>query len=359
MKRNKGITLIALVITIIVLLILAGVAISMLSGENGILKKAAEAKTKTEESQKEESTALLDMEIDSYFITNNLKYKCRNGYITGIQPGTTVERFKQELPSGYLLKAIDGTDTFTAKNNNGELIVTTGLIILNNEGEEVARTVIFGDITCSGMIEAQDTSEIGKFLINKGNYADYQIAAMDVNHDGSIDKTRANIDTEINQLTEELDQETDKEKANELLKKIEKLEDEKIKSDREMVAASVIEILEIDQYKYATNPKNMKYRTSKEVVDNYIKNIPESFKSAGYNIIVNPDDTTKYVIQGVTRGSTKVGDLKTVLPENTKITYNSTELSEDEVIGEDSKKAKYRLCTYDYIFGDVEIATFE
>ncbi len=49
MKRNKGITLIALVITIIVLLILAGVAIAMLSGENGILKKAAESKTKTEE----------------------------------------------------------------------------------------------------------------------------------------------------------------------------------------------------------------------------------------------------------------------------------------------------------------------
>ena len=44
----KGITLIALVITIIVLLILAGVAISMLSGENGILRKASNAKLYTE-----------------------------------------------------------------------------------------------------------------------------------------------------------------------------------------------------------------------------------------------------------------------------------------------------------------------
>jgi len=49
MKIQSGITLIALVITIIVLLILAGVAISMLSGENGILKQAAEAKTETDE----------------------------------------------------------------------------------------------------------------------------------------------------------------------------------------------------------------------------------------------------------------------------------------------------------------------
>ncbi|MFR8234185.1 MAG: type II secretion system protein [Clostridia bacterium] len=43
-KNEKGITIIALVITIIVLLILAGVSIAMLTGENGILKQATEAK---------------------------------------------------------------------------------------------------------------------------------------------------------------------------------------------------------------------------------------------------------------------------------------------------------------------------
>lgn len=42
-KGNKGITLIALVITIIVLLILAGVTIATLTGENGILKRASQA----------------------------------------------------------------------------------------------------------------------------------------------------------------------------------------------------------------------------------------------------------------------------------------------------------------------------
>lgn len=44
MKNNKGITLIALVITIIVLLILAGVAIAMLTGENSVLKRASDSK---------------------------------------------------------------------------------------------------------------------------------------------------------------------------------------------------------------------------------------------------------------------------------------------------------------------------
>lgn len=45
---NKGITLIALVITVIVLLILAGVTISALSGDNGILQNAGRAKEETE-----------------------------------------------------------------------------------------------------------------------------------------------------------------------------------------------------------------------------------------------------------------------------------------------------------------------
>ena len=44
-NKNKGITLIALVITIIVLLILAGVSIAMLTGENGILMQAQNAKS--------------------------------------------------------------------------------------------------------------------------------------------------------------------------------------------------------------------------------------------------------------------------------------------------------------------------
>ena len=56
MKNNdNGITLIALVVTIIVLLILAGVSVSMLTGQNGILNRAAEAKEATELAQQDEN----------------------------------------------------------------------------------------------------------------------------------------------------------------------------------------------------------------------------------------------------------------------------------------------------------------
>ncbi len=49
MKNNKGITLVALVVTIVVLLILAGVSINLVLGDNGIVKKAKDAETKSAE----------------------------------------------------------------------------------------------------------------------------------------------------------------------------------------------------------------------------------------------------------------------------------------------------------------------
>lgn len=58
MKNQKGITLIALVITIIVLLILAGVAIAMLSGENGILTRARDARDNSDKGNLEEATKI-------------------------------------------------------------------------------------------------------------------------------------------------------------------------------------------------------------------------------------------------------------------------------------------------------------
>ena len=53
-KDNKGITLIALVITVIILLILAAVSVTTLTGENGLINKAATAKENTESAQETE-----------------------------------------------------------------------------------------------------------------------------------------------------------------------------------------------------------------------------------------------------------------------------------------------------------------
>ena len=58
MKASNGITLIALVITIIVLLILAGISISMLAGDNGILQRTTTAKQNTERAEIVENARL-------------------------------------------------------------------------------------------------------------------------------------------------------------------------------------------------------------------------------------------------------------------------------------------------------------
>ena len=90
-KQNKGITLIALVITIIVLLILAGVTIATLTGDNGILTQAQNAKENTKEAEAEEEIALIANEwaIEKYTSTKSLgeflDEKVEKGKIDSVQ----------------------------------------------------------------------------------------------------------------------------------------------------------------------------------------------------------------------------------------------------------------------------------
>lgn len=58
MKNQKGITLVALIITIIVMLILAGVSISLVVGENGVLTQAQNAGTETKQAEAEQAVSL-------------------------------------------------------------------------------------------------------------------------------------------------------------------------------------------------------------------------------------------------------------------------------------------------------------
>ena len=92
---RKGITLIALVITIIVLLILAGVTIATLMGDNGILTKAQQAKTKTEEAQNQENETLQN-------------YEDTIDYILSPNAGTIIEDIPEEWTSDNVTAISDG-----------------------------------------------------------------------------------------------------------------------------------------------------------------------------------------------------------------------------------------------------------
>lgn len=67
MKKENGVTLIALVITIIVLLILAGISIAMLSGDNGILSNASKAGVETKIGNAKENVVLTINELTTEY----------------------------------------------------------------------------------------------------------------------------------------------------------------------------------------------------------------------------------------------------------------------------------------------------
>ena len=94
-KENLGITLIALVITVIILLILAGITINTLSN-SGIFEKAKEAKEKWQNTQNEEEMQLAKYsnEIDNYVASN--RNQTSNSFemtqLTDICGGTTWQK---------------------------------------------------------------------------------------------------------------------------------------------------------------------------------------------------------------------------------------------------------------------------
>ena len=96
--KKSGITLIALVITIIVLLILAGVTLNTLMGENGVLKQATGAKDMTEKTgtREEIQTALLSRKIGTdKMLVEDLREQI---------PGATIETVSGATDMCYVTK---------------------------------------------------------------------------------------------------------------------------------------------------------------------------------------------------------------------------------------------------------------
>ena len=63
-KKEKGITLVALVVTIVILLILAGVSLSLVLGNQGLITKANEGRTNYTNASAEEQQTLVNFESD-------------------------------------------------------------------------------------------------------------------------------------------------------------------------------------------------------------------------------------------------------------------------------------------------------
>ncbi len=110
---NKGVTLIALIITIIVLLILAAVSIATLTGENGILSKANTAKTETEKASAREKVQIAVMgSFGNDGNINNSELKTNLEKVEGIDKNSIPETI-----TGDTLKVVvDGYEVTIDKN---------------------------------------------------------------------------------------------------------------------------------------------------------------------------------------------------------------------------------------------------
>lgn len=127
MKNNKGITLIALVVTIIVLLILAGVSIAMLTGQNGILTNAQKARDNSAAGTLEEATKIAIGNI----MTENLKwpYGKKNAAGTGYELDTDAAGADGATAKSAILAEIVKVNSNITIVDSGTKITDTKLTI--------------------------------------------------------------------------------------------------------------------------------------------------------------------------------------------------------------------------------------
>ena len=184
LKKEKGITLIALVVTIIVLIILVGVSINLVLGENGIVEKAKFAKEQTEQAKTNEEKSLNETanyieDIESgnggsstpnpTLTTNDLPAGAYINYNTGVssvgENGVVTCRVLYDASSEYGLQIITdkniedvtlgGSDWATASASYNNAITT-----LNNEAGKYLNRTYVTDARCVGSVP---TNQNGTF----------------------------------------------------------------------------------------------------------------------------------------------------------------------------------------------------
>ena len=146
-KEMKGITLVALVITIVVLLILAGVSINTVLGDDGIIKKAKEAAEATKRASAEEEMNRLVLE---YQLASN---------------DETLESFLQEKVTEGRIDEVtdngDGTITITKKVDGKDYTITVKKPVAPTPSVKVGAIRVVSDSTGAG-------SSLGEASTRKG-----------------------------------------------------------------------------------------------------------------------------------------------------------------------------------------------
>ena len=109
-REDYGITLIALVITVVILLILAGIAIASLTGENGLFARANQARKNTLDAQNAENATLEGYE-------DTFDRVIAGATITGID--TNITNPIEAMPTGATVIQGDASEGIVIRDENG------------------------------------------------------------------------------------------------------------------------------------------------------------------------------------------------------------------------------------------------
>ena len=167
-KNDKGITLIALVITIIVLLILAGVSIAMLTGQNGILTQAQSAKTANENKSAEEKVKLSIMAARSQSETGALDADKLVTEVTTNYGGTA-----EKTGDGFPVMATIEGKSFTVDENG---TVVSSILSASDIAAKTDKSQIYGAKVTGYTLPSGTTTDVGWKIFYADNNNIYLIA---------------------------------------------------------------------------------------------------------------------------------------------------------------------------------------
>ena len=131
MKNQKGITLVALIITIIVMLILAGVSISLVVGDNGVLTQAESTKVANVKGAIMDAISMANADIVATHYSNSA------GEIKAADPAKMLDFIKDNLGDSSITVSVVGTPT--AGVGGLSLEVTQGTISLTFKADLVLK----------------------------------------------------------------------------------------------------------------------------------------------------------------------------------------------------------------------------
>ncbi len=160
LKQKRGITLIALVITIVILIILATVAVSYVFGENGLIGYADKAKDVAEADSQEEGKELTNM----------------TSYLNELMGGKNEE----EEPSGEAPKVEDvkggeafGEKTKVEDSKGNKVMIPGGFKIASDSGDTVEQGIVIEDVNASNDANVQGSQyvwiPVGTFTKDDGS----------------------------------------------------------------------------------------------------------------------------------------------------------------------------------------------